>query len=442
MKDKKNLFVIGAISLLVLIIIGLVAFIIISNNDNSSDGKNKENVVENQQMSEFNISLEEQYDSILDQYFGMDYISLYDYDNLARYPGAYKDTLIEFVGYIEEVIEEKDNSYKILVSMQDWYNYWEDEKYFVIEGEYNKARYLKNDFVLIYGVYKGNDTYEINGSNKVLPKVNTVKLIVGDATGEFMDFNESELREVLDTFFGTTYTLTKPNYDYRNEVEFELLRLPFHYIVTLDNNSNARFNKYRVYPSGGRIDVVTEYENKDLRRFIDKSSDNKNFILSTYTESNDYLELQMYDKDFKAIWTRKFENAGDYLYDINNGRIALSIDNELYIIDEKTGKDIVSPIMLADGNCIKLLATGDIILVTDNAKDFIIYVNPDGTIKWKTSLSTYDGEWDNEIEGVYSILVANEKIYVGYYISDYGNSHVAVFNQKGKEEVNTFAFPE
>ena len=150
----------------------------------------------------------------------------------------------------------------------------------------------------------------------------------------------------------------------------------------------------------------------------------------------------MYDKDFKAIWTRKFENAGDYLYDINNGRIALSIDNELYIIDEKTGKDIVSPIMLADGNCIKLLATGDIILVTDNAKDFIIYVNPDGTIKWKTSLSTYDGEWDNEIEGVYSILVANEKIYVGYYISDYGDSHVAVFNQKGKEEVNTFAFPE
>lgn len=442
MKDKKNLFVIGAISLLVLIIIGLVAFIIISNNDNSSDGKNKENVVENQQMSEFNISLEEQYDSILDQYFGMDYISLYDYDNLARYPGAYKDTLIEFVGYIEEVIEEKDNSYKILVRMQDWYDYWEDEKYFVIEGEYNKARYLKNDFVLIYGVYKGNDTYEINGSNKVLPKVNTVKLIVGDATGEFMDFNESELREVLDTFFGTTYTLTKPNYDYRNEVEFELLRLPFHYIVTLDNNSNARFNKYRVYPSGGRIDVVTEYENKDLRRFIDKSSDNENFILSTYTESNDYLELQMYDKDFKAIWTRKFENAGDYLYDINNGRIALSIDNELYIIDEKTGKDIVSPIMLADGNCIKLLATGDIILVTDNAKDFIIYVNPDGTIKWKTSLSTYDGEWDNEIEGVYSILVANEKIYVGYYISDYGNSHVAVFNQKGKEEVNTFAFPE
>ena len=442
MKDKKKLFVIGAISLLVLIIIGLVAFIIISNNDNSSVGKNKENVVENQQLSEFNISVEEQYNNILDQYFGMDYIALYDYDNLARYPGAYKETLIEFVGYIEEVIEEKDNSYKILVRMQDWYDYWEDEKYFVIEGEYNKARYLKNDFVLIYGVYKGNDTYEINGSNKVLPKVNTVKLIVGDATGEFMDFNESELREVLDTFFGTTYTLTKPNYDYRNEVEFELLRLPFHYIVTLDNNSNARFNKYRVYPSGGRIDVVTEYENKDLRRFIDKSSDNENFILSTYTESNDYLELQMYDKDFKVIWTRKFENAGDYLYDINNGRIALSIDNELYIIDEKTGKDIVSPIMLADGNCIKLLATGDIILVTDNAKDFIIYVNPDGTIKWKTSLSTYDGEWDNEIEGVYSILVANEKIYVGYYISDYGNSHVAVFNQKGKEEVNTFAFPE
>ena len=442
MKEKKNLFVITAISLLVLIIIGLVSFIIINNDVKSSNGGKKENVVGNQQLSEFNISLEEQYDNVLEQYFGIDYIALFNYDNLARYPDAYKDTLIQIYGYVEKVIEEKDNSYKILIRMHDWYNYLDSESYFVIEGEYNKSRYLEDDFVLIYGVYKGNETYSIDGLNKVLPKLNTVKLIIGDATGEFMDFNEKELREVIDEFFGTTYTLTKPNYDYRNEVELELMKLPFHYIVTLDNNSNARFNKYRIYPSGGSIDVVTEYDNKYLKRYIDKSSDKENFILSTYTETNDYLELQMYDKDFKAIWTRKFENAGDYLYDINNGRIALSIDNELYIIDEKNGKDIVSPIMISEGNCVKLLSTGDIILVTDNAKDFIIYVNPDGTIKWKTSLSTYDGEWDNEIEGVYSILVANEKIYVGYYITDYGNSHVAVFNQKGEEVVNTFAFPE
>lgn len=215
--------------------------------------------------------------------------------------------------------------------------------------------------------------------------------------------------------------------------------LPFHYNIRLDNNSNARFNNYGVYPSGGIIDVATEQDNIDIKRYITKSSDGKNFVLSTYTKSNDYLELQLYDKDFKLIWSITFENAGNYLYDSNNGRISLSIDNELYLINEETGKDIISPIMTVKASSIKLLSSGDVILVAQSGKDFITYIKADGKISWRTSLSTYNGESSNKIDGIYSVLVANEKIYVGFM--QYSSYAVAVFDQAGKELVNTNANP-
>ena len=258
---------------------------------------------------------------------------------------------------------------------------------------------------------------------------------------KFDEFSEDELREVVDAFFGSTYTLTKPNYtcDDSSQLGCYLMGLPFHYNIRLDNNSNARFNNYRVYPSGGIIDVATEQDNIDIKRYITKSSNGKNFVLSTYTKSNDYLELQLYNKDFKLIWSRTFENAGNYLYDSNNGRISLSIDNELYLINEETGKDIISPIMTVKASSIKLLSNGDVILVAQSGKDFITYIKADGKISWRTSLSTYNGESSNKIDGIYSILVANEKIYVGFM--QYSSYTVAVFDQAGKELVNTNANP-
>lgn len=439
MKNKKVLMGV-LIAILCLIIAGLIVYIIFTKKDDILNNK-KENEKTNEVVNnEFGMSMEEQSKSILKQYYGLDYLYLYDYNNLARYPDAYKDALISFYGYVERVLEEKDNSYKLLCSIVDNYGNVSEE-YIVVEGEYRKYRYLKNDFVAVYGVYKGNETYSVDGSNEVMPKVNAVKIVVGDAIGEFSEFDEDELREVAKEFFGTTFTLTKPFYDYSTELGAYLMSLPFHYIITLDNNSNARFNKYRIYPSGNRIEVATEEDNRYLHRYIVKSSDNKNFILSTYTSNNDFLELQLYDKDFKLIWSREFKNASNYIFDNNNGRIALAIDNELYLIDEKTGKNIVEPVITSNSSCIKLLANGDVILVMKSAKDFIYYIDANGNIKWKTSLSTYNGESSNKIDGIYSILVTNNKIYVGFYINS-SNTHVAVFDEKGKELVNTFAHPK
>lgn len=443
--DVKDKIIAVLMAIIIILIIAILVVVIIKGinikDENDTGGKLEveNNNVSTEIKTEFDISVEEQYENILEQYFGMEALNLYDYDNLARYPGAYKDTMIEVTAVVEKVLEEKDDNYKILVSMKSWLS--DEDEYLVIEGKYGKSRYLTNDYIKIYGVYKGNDTYNVDGKNEVLPKINVVKIVVANAIGEYDEYDEDDIREIAEAFFETPFTLTKPNYDYTDKVGLELMQLPFHYIITLDNNSNARFNDYRVYTSYGRIDVATEDESLDLKRYIDKSSDNEHFILSNYTKSNDYLEIQLYDKDFKQIWSRKFEDAGEYIYDINNGRIVLAIDNELYLIDETTGKDIISPIIISKASCIKLLSNGDTILVTESFKDFIIYVTKDGSIKWKTSLSTYDGEFTNEVDGVYSLLIANEKIYVGYYMNNFNDSHAVVFDENGNELVNTFASP-
>lgn len=441
--DKKDKIIIGLMASIFILLITILVIVIVTgkkveekDNNNGNIETEKNDVAELK--TEFDISVEDQYKDILKQYFGMESLNLYNYENLARYPFAYKDTMLDVEVNVVKVLEEKDNKYKILVSMHSWLS--DEEDYLVIEGEYGKARYLENDYLKVYGVYKGNETYNVDGKNEVLPKINVVKVVVANALGEYDEFNEDDIRKVAEAFFENTFTLTKPNYDYTDKVELELMKLPFHYLIRVDNNSNARFNTYRMYTGYGRVDVATEKESIDLQRFIDKSSDGKKFILSTYTKSTDYLEIQLYDKEFKSIWTRQFENAKDYIYDINNRRISLVIDGELYIIDEKTGKNIIEPVMAPDSNSIKLLSNGEVILVTKSAKNFILYFNTDGTVKWKTSLSTYDGEHTNEIYGVYSILTANDKIYVGFYMNESSES-VAVFDKNGEELVNTFAHP-
>lgn len=384
--------------------------------------------------TEFDMSIEEQYDDILTRYFSYDSIFVNEYDNITRYPVAYEDVMIDFYAHVKKVLEEKDGSYKILVEMREEYNFDDIPHYIVIEGSYvNGKRYLENDELKIYGVYKGMENYMVDGSNEVLPKVAVDKIVIVDVTGTVVEYDEDDLRKVAEAFFDTTFTLVKPYYDSSTEAGRYLMGLPFHYIVTLDNQSNARFNKYRLYTGSGFIDVATEDESGKVNRYISKSTDGENFILTTYTVDSKYLELQLYDKDFKEIWTRKFEDVSNYIWNNNNGRIAININNDLYFINEVNGKDIISPFMVGAGLSFELLSNGDVIFVSQNKSDFVMYIDNTGNIKWKNN-SEFTPDWLN------SIMVANDKIYVNYAMVDTGNDlFVNVYSPEGKLLVSTFS---
>ena len=251
--------------------------------------------------------------------------------------------------------------------------------------------------------------------------------------GYYPEYDEEDIRKIAESFFGTTFTLVKPNYNLYDEKNIYLMSLPFHYVVTLDNQTNARFSKYRFYTEYGRIDVATENEDGRVLRNISKSSDNKNFILTTYTPDSNYLELQMYDKDFKLLWSRQFENVDKYLWENNNNRILLTINGDTYYINEIDGKNIIDPFITGEALSIKLLSNGDVIFISEKSNSFIMYIDNTGKVLWKKGIDS-----SVTLEYISAILVANEKIYINYGLEGLSDLYVNVYDKGGKELVSTF----
>lgn len=431
---KKNKLVIIISCIMFIIIIGLILIMLNKNNNSGLPILNKSKT-KIEELLEFNTAVEEQYDSLLTKYLKYDYLYISEYDLLARYPIAYNDTIVKFYGTVVKVLEEKGDNYKILVDMQDDSSIYfpEENNYIVIEGKYDKKRYIKGDYIEVYGVFKGNDTYKINNSDEVLPKIIVNRVVIADASGEVIEYDYDDIRQIAKEFFNTSeFTVVQPNYNFLDEKEAYLMGLPFHFIVKLDNQSNGRFNSYRFFSCCGVIQVATEHEDGEIERTISKSTDNKHYILTNYTKRQGYLELQMYDENFKQIWTRTFEETEKYIIDNNNGKIAINVNSDLYVINEKNGKDIIAPTMVGPGLSLKLLKNGDIIFISSNKNNFTEYITKDGKIKWKENCSFTPNRVSN-------ILVANDKIYVNYSIENNDTLYIMVFSKDGEVLSDTFS---
>lgn len=431
---NKHKIVLSTILIVLIIVTTVIIVMQFMDKDNKKVTTNKSD--KSFANTEFTMNIEDQYSDIMDKYFNYESISVNVYDNLTKYPLAYKDIIIDFHASLVKVIEEKDNNYKIVMDMED-YGETDKRHFIVIEGTYEDGvRFLESERIKVYGVYKGMETYTIDGTTQVLPRVVVDRTAYCDGDG-CQEYSQSQIRKIAEEFFDTdAFTLTKPDYtkemNSNEELFLYLFNLPFHYLVTLDNQSNVRFDTYRFFTGFGSVDVATEQDNEDIKRYIQKTSDKNNFILTTYTKDNSYLELQVYDKDFNRLWTRKFENVKDYLWDNNNGRIIININNDLYYIDETTGKDIRNPFMVGKGLYIKLLMNGDVIFVANDKSDFITYIDEKGTVKWKNNyrLAPY---------AISSVTVANNKIYVNYIENEISyNSYVVVYSEDGKKLVDTY----
>lgn len=437
-KKKSNM-------ILVVILVSIICFVLIvgfayfigiqhSGSDNSKKVESKSIVKE--ASNEFDISVEEQYKDVLKRYFNYDSIFVDEYDNLGRFPVAYKDVMVHLWVHVKKVLEDDGTNYKILVYVIDNDYDYDDEieaNDLVIEGKYeNGKRYLEGDYLDVYGIYKGISSYTIKGDKKVLPMVKTDKIVVSSGQNLKTLFDENDIRNVAQYFFNTKdFTLIKPNYDYNNSKEAELMELPFHYILKLDNSTNSKFNEYRMYVDFGYIEVATEKESGKVKRYINKTSDGNNFILVSYTEDNNRLEFQIYDDSFNQIWSREFTNVENYNWDANNGLILLNINTDLYYINETDGKDVIEPIMIGESLNMKLLANGDCIIVSKKKSDFVMYIDKNGKVKWKTGINVNP-------EQVTDIITANNKIYVSYKSDASDDSVTSVYDTTGKLIVNTY----
>ena len=114
-----------------------------------------------------------------------------------------------------------------------------------------------------------------------------------------------------------------------------------------------------------------------------------------------------------------------------NGRVVVYCNNTLYYIDEKTGKDIVTPFTVANVIKLRPLSNGDVIIFTTDKSKFIQYLDSKGKVKW-TSSTEYNPTSINILE------IGNGKIFVDYKTElSEEDSYVTVYSKDGERVATT-----
>lgn len=356
------------------------------------------------------------------QYFGQSNYFAVDYELLQRYPQIYEGAEITVSGQVKKVLSSDNNSFEILlwdISSEDEFYYrsmYTESDYeaykeenanhlMVIKGPQMETRMIEGDWLKITGRLNSIDPYTIDGISYSIPTVTSnTTLISGTEDGAFGQANFQFIKKVAAALFGNDIEVRKPvegtdvdeNAGWR-ALDDGLGTDPF-YIVELENQSNAKFTKYRFhvnYPyiedaKGASDQFWVLSENENIRRNIEFSSDFQHYYLFTYDNSLRNLTVEYYDKDFNKLWKREFADTTACQYDCTTSHIYLNTNNNLYVIDVTTGEDASTPAYVGGKAAIRKLQDG-ILMLSWDATDAIMKTDDNGNVLWKTSLgSSFD----------------------------------------------------
>lgn len=369
------------------------------------------------------LALTDEQKKVLD-YFDNDYFVYgtdYDYEDLQRYPTIFANSKISTQVGIIKVIKSTDEEFEALVqlgagegpipTMQEV----EDGIYkevVVLKCKQLEDRLIEGELATFYGRYGTVESYEIDGKTYSVPTINASKVIKG-----YERYSLEDITTVAKYIFGNDIKIRKAilGEDTGNSQETE-------YVVTLDNQSNQNFKSFVMSTGTGNI----RYHNNenDIPYTINKnlyiSADFEHYIVITQDTEIKHIYIDYFNRDLTKVWSREFDylDENSTSMDYTSNQLAMQIDNDLYLIDLKTGEDIVSPVFV--GEKIKLMMLEDsILLVGYQPKDAIMRVDYKGNVIQKTSIESKIEEFTDV-----STQIVNGKIviHLDSYISGYTGS--------------------
>lgn len=455
-KSKKAIIIILIVALLVCIAGGIYYFTSNKSAETSSSGNSKKdesgfeqasaNMQANgtQNLSFGNMNSDDKKYTETQQeiikYFDNDYFSFYN-ENVQRYPQIFQGAKIRTNAVIIKVIKSTDEEYQALAVGvgDDWADYGysnmeinqlPQNQLFIINGNQLSKRLIKGDFICVYGRYIGTDTYNIDGTSFVLSTVNTINLVqqdINDYTTEYR-FGLNTVKTVAEFIFGKDIKISETN------------KTDSYYKVTLDNQSNANFKAFNMYKDSGLIDYNTEDNNlsNNIQKHLFVSADFEHYIVSTYDENTKHVYIDYFDKDLKKLWSKEFDYNSTKAFaspmDYTEDKMAIVVDNDLYIIDLKTGDFILGPVLVGEKIKVNMMSDG-IILIGDNNKDTIMKVDFTGKILFKKNADTNI----NRIETAYTQIVNGKMvIYInGLDSEELPYEKYILLNSDGTVEVST-----
>ena len=435
MEEKKNtskiVTIIGLICIFIIIaLIGVIIFLVLklsknniietnipkttssTPNENISDKKEAvklENTTSFANLKADDSNFDETQQLLID-YFDNNYFSGFGIKDLQQYPQIFTQSKIKTNLVVMKVLKSTDTEYEIVgvqggsLSMNIFTNeasiydagYGEkklndidEQTLVVIRGKQLNKRIIKGDVLTIYGRYTKNEDFNIDGKSYILPivnAINVVQLSYNDTDNNYR-FNLDKIKKVSEYIFGKNIKISKPviNQDYKEESDYYFN--PF-YKITLDNQSNANFNTFNFYRTYGYVKYNNETKGITKRIFI--SRDFQHYIVTTYDENLKHVYIEYFDNNLNKIWSREFDNETSIdiningPLDYNSKQFAVIVDNDLYLIDMETGRDIIKPVLV--GYKVRVNMTNDgIVLIGNDNKDTIMKVDYNGNILYRTN---------------------------------------------------------
>lgn len=268
--------------------------------------------------------------------------------------------------------------------------------YITVTGDLGDTWFVEGDHIELFGRYVEMRSIQIDGTSYTMPHIeaNSVYSWTDYQYSASERFDAKTITKVAEAVFGDNVEVREAVYD-KDMMGYQsggFYDKPF-YIAEPENQTNAKFNSYRLYTKRGMIeDTKTGTDNwligndPNLERYLEFSADFEHYFLFTLDHALEKLTLEYYDKDFSKIWKREFESTTSAHYDYTKNNIYLSADNSLYVIDLATGEDTFKPVFIGEKQEIRKMADG--ILGIGFAKsDAIMKTDLAGNILWTASIA-------------------------------------------------------
>ena len=390
---------------------------------------------------------------IVIEYFDEDYLYIWNYEAMRRYPQIFDGTQINVAGVVLKVLSMDSEQYQLVV----WMNVCNEEspwalenyegEYLLLSGKTGEEWFVEGDVLDIYGRSNGVSTVSIDGVSYTIPNIDVQRAYQATYDGrdgtiyvvQSKKFDLPFIKRVANVVFGDDIEIRKPvvgedvleedamTYDYLFEENIEDMI----FVVELEDQSNSKFTKFLFPKSGGYIqdikDAMASYES-GYERYFEFAADFQHFFLFTYDQELEILTLEYYDSALNKIWKREFMETTSAQYDYTKNNIYLVANNELYIINIETGEDTYNPSYMGNKAALRKLNEG-ILMISNDRSDGIMMTNLDGSIKWKTNL-------ENDVSYVEGLQIVDDRIIFCYSGTNkeetYVNTYVAIDKESGE----------
>lgn len=355
------------------------------------------------------------------QYFDNDYFTLGDYEVLQRYPKIFRHLQVEVHALIIKMLEIDDEAYTCLAKLmtgieESSEDVERNENYIVIRGpQPDSGRIVEGDYITLYGRYMDVEKHKIDGVESFYPTFNAFYYLPS-----YGKFDVQYIKKVAKIIFGQDIKLEDPMSSPDYELDENHYNGYLYYLVTLDNQTNANFSSFEFNRMYGYI-CDANYKDNIERNFA-VSADFEHYIITVFDKNLNTIYLEYYDRDFKKIWSREFEDAESLKMDYTSETIYLTTNNDFYGIDISNGKDLFDSVYVGEKVRINIVDDGVVLVGTGN-KDNIMKTDFKGNVTWKNSI-------DLEVATCSSLQIVDGNI-IGFYMEttgDYRSVMVSVDN--------------